>query len=115
MSHWPIGQIAILHAILAYVQVTADSTNVTDRSRARSMSKDELTAHLHGFVKYLLHAHGGDFAKAVGELELSLTQVRALSVLAYDTEQASLGYLAEHLGVSLPAVSRSVEHLVQRG
>jgi len=69
---------------------------------------------LHGFVKYLLHAHGDDYAKAVGELELSLTQLRALHVLAYEVEQASLKDLAEHVGVSLPALSRSVEGLVQR-
>jgi DNA-binding MarR family transcriptional regulator len=83
-------------------------------SKSRSRRNDELVGQLHGFVKYLLHAHGDDFAKTVGELELSLTQLRALHVLAYEAEQASLGYLAEHLGVSLPAVSRSVENLVQR-
>ena len=97
------------------MQAIAETTRVTERSKARSKKNEELVGRLHGFVKYLMHAHGGDFAKAVGELELSLTQVRALSVLAYDTEQASLGYLAEHVGVSLPAVSRSVENLVQRG
>jgi DNA-binding MarR family transcriptional regulator len=51
----------------------------------------------------------------VGELELSLTQLRALHVLAYDVEQTSLKDLADRLGLSLPTVSRSVDGLVQRG
>jgi len=74
-----------------------------------------LTEHLYGLLKYLLHGHGGEYVRAVGELELSLTQLRALHVLAYDEEQMSLKDLADRLGLSLPAVSRSVEGLVQRG
>ena len=74
-----------------------------------------LTEDLATFVKYLLHAHGEDFFKAVGELDLSFSQVRILGVLARDVERASVNQLAERLGLSLPAVSRSVEGLVQRG
>jgi DNA-binding MarR family transcriptional regulator len=82
---------------------------------ARRASDDRLVEDLAGFVKYLMHAHGGDFFKAVGELELSFSQVRILSVLVRDLPQASLKDLADRLGLSLPAVSRSVEGLVQRG
>jgi DNA-binding MarR family transcriptional regulator len=74
-----------------------------------------LTDHLYGLLKFLLHGHGGDYVRAVGELELSLTQLRALHVLAYDVEQTSLKDLADRLGLSLPTVSRSVDGLVQRG
>jgi DNA-binding MarR family transcriptional regulator len=73
-----------------------------------------LTAHLYGLLKFLLHGHGGDYVRAVGELELSLTQLRALHVLAYEVEQTSLKDLADRLGLSLPAVSRSIDGLVQR-
>ena len=81
------------------------------------MSTDDarLTEHLYGLLKFLLHGHGGEYVRAVGELELSLTQLRALHVLAYDEEQMTLKDLADRLGLSLPAVSRSVEGLVQRG
>ena len=99
-------------AILACVQATVDIGKVR---RTRRAPDDELVGRIHGFVKYMLHAHGDDYAKTVGELDLSLTQLRALHVLAYETEQTSLKHLAEHLGVSLPAVSRSVDSLVQRG
>ena len=73
-----------------------------------------LTEHLYGLLKFLLHGHGGEYVRAVGELDLSLTQLRALHVLAYEVEQASLGELADRLGLSLPAVSRSIDGLVQR-
>jgi DNA-binding MarR family transcriptional regulator len=75
----------------------------------------KLTEDLATFVKYLMHAHGEDFFKAVGELDLSFSQVRILGVLARETERASVNQLAERLGLSLPAVSRSVEGLVKRG
>ena len=65
--------------------------------------------------KYLIHTHGTDFFETVGELDLSFTQVRALSILARDVERATLGELGERLGLSLAAVSRAVEGLVKRG
>jgi DNA-binding MarR family transcriptional regulator len=82
---------------------------------AKAVEADaRLTEHLYGLLKFLLHGHGGDYVRAVGELELSLTQLRALHVLAYDAERMSLGELADRLGLSLPAVSRSIDGLVQR-
>jgi DNA-binding MarR family transcriptional regulator len=106
MSHWLTGQVANACAILACVQATGDKTGVTVDAR--------LTEHLYGLMKFLLHGHGGDYVRAVGELELSLTQLRALHVLVYDTEQMSLKELADRLELSLPAVSRSIDGLVHR-
>jgi DNA-binding MarR family transcriptional regulator len=80
-----------------------------------SAAEEQLTERLYGLMKFLLHGHGGDYVRAVGELELSLTQLRALHVLAYEAEQMSLKELADRLGLSLPAVSRSIDGLVQRG
>jgi DNA-binding MarR family transcriptional regulator len=78
-------------------------------------SAAQLTEDLAAFVKYLVHAHGEDFFKAVGELDLSFSQVRILGVLVRDVERASLGELSERLGLSLAALSRSVDGLVRRG
>ena len=89
--------------------------NATRRQTRPASSEARLTAHLYGLLKYLLHGHGGDYVRAVGELELSLTQLRALHVLAHDVEQTSMKELADRLGLSLPAVSRSIDGLVQRG
>ena len=110
MSHWLGGQFPRPCAILACVQAT-----VTTPQTSREAADAQLTEHLYGLLKFLLHGHGGDYVRAVGELELSLTQLRALHVLAYGVEQISLKDLADRLGLSLPAVSRSVEGLVQRG
>ncbi|HEX8065131.1 MAG TPA: MarR family transcriptional regulator [Thermoleophilaceae bacterium] len=74
-----------------------------------------LVDDLAAFVKYLIHAYGTDFFRAVGELDLSFSQVRALGVLVRDVEEATLKDLGDRLGLSLPAVSRSVEGLVKRG
>src|SRR5205814_8919011 len=107
MSHWPGGQLHRTSAILACMQATPGTPEPSADAR--------LADHLYGLLKFLLHGHGGDYVRAVGELELSLTQLRALHVLAYDVEQTSLKELADRLGLSLPAVSRSIDGLVQRG
>ena len=70
---------------------------------------------LGGFAKFLLHSGGRDFYREVGELDLSLSQIRILHLLAGPLDHASLGTLADEIGLSLPATSRSVDALVQRG
>ena len=89
--------------------------STTAAARRSETSPAQLTEHLYGFLKFVLHGAGGDYVRVVGELELSLTQLRALHVLAYDVEQTSLKDLADRLELSLPAVSRSIDGLVQRG
>ncbi|MEA2350826.1 MAG: hypothetical protein QOG86_1767 [Thermoleophilaceae bacterium] len=94
----------------------AISSTLAAKGRPATEGPDaRLTEHLFGLLKFLLHGHGGEYVRAVGELELSLTQLRALHVLAYDADQMSLKELADRLGLSLPAVSRSIDGLVQRG
>ena len=52
--------------------------------------------------------------RIIGEHELSFTQLKALHIL--DRHQsATVKDLAAHLSMSLPAMSRSVDGLVQRG
>ena len=75
----------------------------------------DLAADMAALWKYLIAAHGSDFFETVGELDLSFSQVRALSILARDVDRATLGELGERLHLSLPAVSRAVEGLVKRG
>jgi DNA-binding MarR family transcriptional regulator len=75
----------------------------------------ELVRDLGGFAKFLLHSGGRDFYRAVGELDLSISQIRILHLLGGPLPTASLKTLADEIGLSMPAVSRSVEALVQRG
>jgi DNA-binding MarR family transcriptional regulator len=75
----------------------------------------ELVRSIGGFAKFILHAGGRDFYRAVGDLELSISQIRMLHLLTGPLETASLKTIADEVGLSMPAVSRSVDALVQRG
>jgi DNA-binding MarR family transcriptional regulator len=79
------------------------------------MQEDEqLIRNLGGFMKHLLGFGAGGFFQAVADLDLSLSQLRALHALERAPEGTSLGALAEHTGLSLPTASRVVDSLVQR-
>lgn len=82
----------------------------TAGARERGFVRD-----LGGFLKYLLAYGQGGFYQAVAELDLSLTQIRLLHLLCRDVDEASLKWLADGTGNSMPTVSRAVDGLVQRG
>ena len=68
------------------------------------------------FLRFLTQSAGDEFVRAVEEEQLSLTQLRAMHVLAAAEESHSLNGLAERLGgLSLPTLSRAVEALAKRG
>jgi DNA-binding MarR family transcriptional regulator len=68
------------------------------------------------FLRFLTQSAGNDFVKAVEDAGLSLTQLKAMHVLAGADEELSLNGLSERLGgLSLPTLSRAIEALVQRG
>jgi DNA-binding MarR family transcriptional regulator len=75
----------------------------------------ELTADLAALIKHVLGASTAEFMHTIEELGLSFTQVKTLQVLDETAEPLSLKGLSDRLGLSLPAVSRGVESLVQRG
>ena len=67
------------------------------------------------FLRFLIQSAGNDFLRAVEEEELTLTQLKAMHVLASAAEDLSLNGLAERLGwISVPTVSLAVEALVKR-
>ena len=66
-----------------------------------------LATHLNG-------AAAPEMFRVLGELELSFTQMKALFMLRQH-DDSSVGDLAARLAMSLPAMSRSVDGLVQRG
>jgi len=67
------------------------------------------------FVKLLLRRSNPEFFAALQDAEISFTQLKCLGLLSDAGEPMSLGRLSEELGLSLPAVSRAVDGLVQRG
>jgi DNA-binding MarR family transcriptional regulator len=68
------------------------------------------------FLRFLTQSAGNEFVQAVEDAGLSLTQLKAMHVLAGSEEQLSLNGLSDGLGgLSLPTLSRAVDALVQRG
>jgi len=66
-------------------------------------------------ANYLLRTANMGTFNAIAELDLSFTQIKALCALEADGEERSVKALAESLGVSLPAMSRAVDGLFERG
>lgn len=73
-----------------------------------------LTGDLATFLAQLHRATMGGWFQTVSELDLSLTQLKALQVLGR-REEPSVKELGECLGLSLPAASRAVDGLLGRG
>jgi DNA-binding MarR family transcriptional regulator len=88
--------------------------------QATTSTRQELAANVAdlaqdvcAFMAYVQKNSGDDFFRLIGELELSLSQLKLLMILDRDGER-TLGELAETLVLSLPAASRAVDGLVKR-
>ena len=65
----------------------------------------------------LLHVHRTstpELFRQLGELGLSFTQVKALNLLRISDEDVNVKDVADSLSMSLPAMSRALDKLVQR-
>jgi DNA-binding MarR family transcriptional regulator len=87
------------------VQATATSPQATDQ---------ELSRQLGAFVGFLMSTHGRDLINLAHEFELSFSQMKALHYV-HGEENLSVKSLGEQLGLSLAAMSRAADELVQRG
>jgi DNA-binding MarR family transcriptional regulator len=84
-------------------------------STALSTDREALAGDLYALASFLMRrANVGTF-NAIAELDLSFTQIKALCALESDPQERSVKALADGLGVSLPAMSRSVDGLFERG
>jgi DNA-binding MarR family transcriptional regulator len=82
---------------------------------ANAADREELSRDMAALANFLMRtANMGTFNK-VAELDLSFTQIKVLCALEADGEERSVKALAESLGVSLPAMSRAVDGLYERG
>jgi DNA-binding MarR family transcriptional regulator len=75
----------------------------------------ELASDLYALVVFLHKNCNSDLFEAMGALELSMTQIKLLHQLEGATRELTLKEAAELVLLSLPAASRTVEDLVQRG
>jgi DNA-binding MarR family transcriptional regulator len=80
---------------------------------AASDSATELAAQLLALWRQVISAGNVDTYAIFEELDLSLTQVKAMCALSL--EEMTVKELAERLGLSLPGASRAVDALVERG
>ena len=77
-------------------------------------SATELAEQLLALWRAVMAPRGVSAYAIFEELDLTLTQVKALSAVAPDTE-LTIKELAEKLGLSLPGASRAADALVERG
>jgi DNA-binding MarR family transcriptional regulator len=82
---------------------------------AGATDREALSRDMAALANYLLRTANMGTFNAIAELDLSFTQIKALCALEADGEERSVKALAESLGVSLPAMSRAVDGLFERG
>jgi MarR family transcriptional regulator, transcriptional regulator for hemolysin len=95
-----------LRAILAYVQATVTTKQVTT---------DTVTESLASLMRHLLVTTGREFFSEMEKAGVSLTHAKALMLLIDADEPMSVKAISDAIGLSLPGVSRSIDAMVQRG
>jgi DNA-binding MarR family transcriptional regulator len=63
----------------------------------------------------LMRADEGGMFRLISELDLAMTQVKSLFILNACSAEPSVNQLAERIGLSLPAASRTIDGLLKRG
>ena len=88
---------------------------ISPTQAASDAPADRVLEHVTAFMKYLMVRYGRNYWQAVGEAELSMSQLKTMHILTLEASELSLKHLGDRLGLSLPAMSRAIESLVQRG
>jgi DNA-binding MarR family transcriptional regulator len=70
---------------------------------------------MYALASYLMRTANVGTFNTIAELDLSFTQLKALLTLEAEGEERSVKALADLLGLSLPAMSRAVDGLFERG
>jgi DNA-binding MarR family transcriptional regulator len=85
---------------------------------ARQSAKGDraaLTRDLYAMASYLMRSSNVGAFNMIAELELSFTQIKALCAMDVDGDDPSVKALADSMKVSLPAMSRAIDGLYDRG
>jgi DNA-binding MarR family transcriptional regulator len=100
-----------MHATSAH----ATTGSASDAATAAPLRRGELTGDMFALVGYLMRmSNVGTFSR-IAELDVSFTQLKVLCRLEMDGQERSVKALADSMGVSLPAMSRAVDGLFERG
>ncbi len=74
-----------------------------------------LSRDLYALASHLMRSSNVGAFNMIAELELSFTQIKVLCAMDMDGEDRSVKALAESMEVSLPAMSRAIDGLYERG
>jgi DNA-binding MarR family transcriptional regulator len=83
--------------------------------KATAVSPKDLAGELLDLWSHLMRGSSQQMFAVLGELDLSMTQMKTLSMLDDCLEEVSVKELSDLLGLSLPATSRTVDGLLRRG
>jgi DNA-binding MarR family transcriptional regulator len=95
-----------MRAILACVQAITATKQVSSR---------KLAAELLELWHHLMRGSSEQMYALIAELDVSITQMKSLHVLADSGSEVSVKELSDRLGLSLPGASRMVDALLRRG
>jgi DNA-binding MarR family transcriptional regulator len=70
---------------------------------------------MYALASYLMRTANVGTFNAIGELDLSVTQLKVLCALDAHGEERSVKALADSMGMSMPTMSRAVDGLFERG
>jgi len=93
--------------MVAFMQASPSVPAAAERS--------SLAGDLYALAAYMMRSANVGTFNAIADLDLSFTQIKALCALEMDGQERSVKALADSLGVSLPAMSRAVDGLFERG
>jgi len=78
-------------------------------------SAEAVAADLSVLMKHMFRTTNREMFSAVEEAGITFTQVKCLGILDETVGSIAIGALSETLGLSVPATSRAIDGLVQRG
>lgn len=83
--------------------------------KATVVAPQDLAGELLRLWSHLMRGSSKQMFVVLGELDLSMTQMKTLSMLDDCLQEVSVKELSDLLGLSLPATSRTVDGLLRRG
>ena len=81
----------------------------------KQVSSKKLAAELLELWHHLMRGSSEQMYALIAELDISITQMKTLHVLAEGGSEVSVKELSDRLGLSLPGASRIVDALMRRG
>ena len=82
---------------------------------SKQVSSKKLAAELLELWHHLMRGSSEQMYALIAELDISITQMKTLHVLADGGSEVSVKELSDRLGLSLPGASRIVDALMRRG